>query len=145
VYGIAQVDQELEKQMRELPRAEGMPDEIPPRTKACIYQRASNEPGFDLKREWFRIAGVDVTDVPGISTITAHTFLMEVGADVSRFRNASAFASWLGLCLDKRVSGGKVLYTKARKVKNRAAIALRPGRALPLPCQELPRASSIAR
>jgi hypothetical protein len=29
--------------------------------------------------------------------------------------------------LDKRVSGGKVLYTGSRKVKNRAAIALRLG------------------
>jgi transposase len=44
---------------------------------------------------------------------------MEVGADVSRFQNASAFAFWLGRCLDKRVSGGKVLYIKTRKVKNR--------------------------
>lgn len=52
---------------------------------------------------------------------------MEVGPDVSRFRNASAFASWLGLCPEKRVSGSKVLYTRSRKVKNRAAIALRLG------------------
>jgi transposase len=106
---IAEVDQELELRMRELPRAEGAPEQIPPRTKKCIYQRAGNEPAFDLKAELFRIAGVDLTDVPGISTITAHTILMEVGPDMSRFRNASAFASWLGLCPEKQVSGGKVL------------------------------------
>lgn len=52
---------------------------------------------------------------------------MEVGPDLSRFRNASAFASWLGLCPEKQVSGGKVLSTRSRKVKNRAAIALRLG------------------
>jgi transposase len=52
---------------------------------------------------------------------------MEVGPDLSRFRSASAFASWLGLCPEKQVSGGKVLYTRSRKVKNRAAIALRLG------------------
>ena len=46
---------------------------------------------------------------------------------MSRFRNASAFASWLGLCPEKQVSGGKVLYTPSRKVKNRAATALRLG------------------
>ena len=124
---IAEVDQELELRMRELPRAEGAPEQIPPRTKKCIYQRAGNEPAFDLKAELFRIAGVDLTDVPGISTITAHTILMEVGPDMSRFRNASAFASWLGLCPEKQVSGGKVLATRSRKVKNRAAIALRLG------------------
>jgi len=33
----------------------------------------------------------------------------------------------LGLCAEKQVSGGKVLYTCTRKVKNRAAIALRLG------------------
>ena len=118
---------ELELKMRELPRADGGPEQIPPRTKKCFYQRAGNEPAFDLKGELFRIAGVDLTDVPGISAITAHTILMEVGPDISRFRNASAFASWLGLCPEKQVSGGKVLYTRSRKVKNRAAIALRLG------------------
>ena len=36
-----------------------------------------------------------------------------------------AFASWLGLCPDNRISGGKVLSVKTRRVKNRAALALR--------------------
>jgi transposase len=124
---IAEVDVELQLKMRELPRAEGGPEQIPPRTKKCFYQRAGNEPAFDLKGELFRIAGVDLTDVPGISAITAHTIVMEVGPDLSRFRSASAFASWLGLCPEKQVSGGKVLSTRSRKVKNRAAIALRLG------------------
>jgi transposase IS116/IS110/IS902 family protein len=92
---IAEVDVELQLKMRELPRAEGGPEQIPPRTKKCFYQRAGNEPSFDLKGELFRIAGVDLTDVPGISAITAHTIIMEVGPDLSRFRSASAFASWL--------------------------------------------------
>jgi hypothetical protein len=124
---IRAVDQELEGAMRQLPRAEGAPEQMPPRTKKCFYQKAGNEPAFDLKAELFRISGVDLTDVPGISAITAHTILIEVGPDLSRFRNASAFASWLGLCPDKKVSGGKVLYTGSRKVKNRIAIALRLG------------------
>ena len=94
---ISEVDQELEVKMRELPRAKAGPEQMPLRTKVRIYQRAGNEPAFDLKAELFRIAGVDLTDVPGISTITAHTILMEVRPDVSRFGNASAFASWLGL------------------------------------------------
>jgi transposase len=124
---IIEADVELQLKMRELPRADGGPEQIPPRTKKCFYQRAGNEPAFDLKGELFRIAGVDLTDVPGISAITAHTIIMEVGPDISRFRSASAFASWLGLCPEKRVSGGKTLSTRSRKVKNRAAIALRLG------------------
>jgi transposase len=62
---------------------------------------------------------VDLTNVPGISAITAQTILCEIGTDVSRFRNASAFASWLGLCPEKKVSGGKVLFTKSRCVRSR--------------------------
>jgi hypothetical protein len=106
---IGEVDQELESTMQQLPRAEGAPHEMPPRMKKCFYQKAGNEPAFDLKAELFRISGVDLTDVPGISAITAHTIPIEVGPDLSRFRNTSAFASWLGLCPDKKVSGGKVL------------------------------------
>jgi transposase len=90
---MAEVDQELELSIRALPPAPGAAEKMPARTKACIYQRAGNEPAFDLKPELFRIAGADLTDVLGISTIMAHPILMEVGTDVSRFRNASAFAS----------------------------------------------------
>lgn len=106
---ILEVDHELEAVMQQLPRAEGAPDQVPPRTKKRFYQKAGNEPAFDLKAELFRISGVDLTDVPGISAITAHTILFEVGPDLSRFRDASAFVSWVGLCSDKKVSGGKVL------------------------------------
>lgn len=124
---IAEVEVKLESKTQELPRAAGAPEEMPPRTKKWVYQQAWNEPTFDLRSEMLRIAGVDLTDVPGISALTAYTILLEVGPDVSRFRNASAFASWLGLCAEKQVSGGKVLYSRSRKVKNRAAIALRLG------------------
>lgn len=124
---IAEVDVELETKTRELPREAYGAEEMPPRTKECMYHRAGNEPSFDLRSEMFRITGVDLTNVPGISALTAYTILMEVGPDVSRFRNASAFASWLGLCPEKQVSGGKVLYSRSRKVKNRAAAALRLG------------------
>lgn len=69
---------------------------------------------------------MDLTNVPG-SAITAHTILCEIGTDVSQLRNASAFASWLGLCPERQISGGKVLYTKSRRVRSRVATALRMG------------------
>jgi len=62
--------------------------------------------------------------VPGISAVTAHTILCEIGPDLSAFRNASAFASWLGLCPERQISGGKVLFTKSRRVRGRLALAL---------------------
>jgi hypothetical protein len=44
---------------------------------------------------------------------------------MSKFRSTSAFASWLGLCPHNDISGGKILSTKTRRVKNRAAYAFR--------------------
>src|SRR5271169_1868975 len=98
----------------------------PARTKATAHYARHYEPRtFDLRAELYRVFGVDLTNVPGISALTAQTILCEVGTDVSRFRNASAFASWLGLCPEKKVSGGKVLFTKSRQVRSRVATALR--------------------
>jgi transposase len=107
---ILELDQETARLMQALPSATEQP--IPPRTKATAYHRQGNDPQFDLRSELYRIAGVDLTDIPGVSAATAQVILTEIGTDVSRFRNASAFASWLGLCPEKRVSGGKVLSCK---------------------------------
>jgi transposase len=84
-----------------------------------------NELRFDLRSHLYRIFGVDLTQIPGVNTLTAHTLLAEIGPDLSCFANASAFVSWLGLCPDNRISGGKILSVKTRTVKNRAATALR--------------------
>jgi hypothetical protein len=60
-----------------------------------------------------------------MSILTAHTLLAEVGPDLSRFPNASTFSSWLGLCPDNDVTGGKKVAVGTRHVNNRAAWALR--------------------
>ena len=111
---------------------------MPKRTKRLPYQRQGHEPRvFDLRSELYRLFGVDLTNVPGISAMTSQTILCEVGTDVSRFRNASAFASWLGLCPEKKISGGKVLFTKSRRVRSRVAIPLRLAASVLTPCQRL--------
>jgi hypothetical protein len=78
-----------------------------------------------LREEAYRVLGVDLTTVPGLSVLNVQTTVAEVGPDLSRFRSAAAFSSWLGLCPDNNISGGKVLRTATRKVKNRLAAALR--------------------
>lgn len=89
------------------------------------HKPRGNEFRFDLRSHVYRVFGVDLTAIPGMDAITAHTLLAEIGADLSKFRSAAAFASWLGLCPDNRVSGGRVLSVKTRPVANRAATALR--------------------
>jgi transposase len=78
-----------------------------------------------LREEAYRILGVDLTTIPGISILHVQCILAELGGDVSKFRSAGAFSSWMGLCPDNDISGGKVLWTGTRKVKNRIAVTLR--------------------
>ena len=95
---IQEVDREIHIQMLVLPIADTVQSELPKRTKKHPYATKHNEPtSFSLRSELYRVFGVDLTNVPGISAVTAQTILCEVGPDLSRFRNASAFASWLGL------------------------------------------------
>jgi hypothetical protein len=123
---VVEADQEIQRQLGNLDTAATAERTISKRTKASAYQRRRYEPKtFDLRSELYRVFGVDLTNVPGISAITAQTILCEIGTDVSRFRNASAFASWLGLCPENKISGGKVLYNKSRRVRSRVATALR--------------------
>jgi transposase len=123
---VAEVNQEIESRLQGLETSPAAQAKPPARTKRSPYQRQRYEPtSFDLRGELYRIFGVDLTEVPGISGVTAHTLLCEIGPEMSQFRNASAFASWLGLCPERQISGGKVLFTKSRRVRSRVALALR--------------------
>lgn len=44
---------------------------------------------------------------------------------MTRWQTEAHFASWLGLCPDNRITGGKVIRKGTRHVVNRAATALR--------------------
>ena len=48
------------------------------------------------------------------------TLFSEVGRDMTRWPTAGQFASWLGLCPDNDISGGRVLWRGMRRVHNRA-------------------------
>jgi hypothetical protein len=82
-------------------------------------------PTIDLRTELIRILGVDLTEVPGLESATVYTLVSELGTSLSAFPTHKHFCSWLGLCPDNRVSGGRVLSTHTRKVKSRVATALR--------------------
>ena len=122
---ITACDRQIEQRLEQFSsRIDPAAHPIPPR-KGSHRKPRGNEPHFDLRTHVYRILGVDLTQIPGIDALTVHTLLAEIGPDLSRFRSAAAFASWLGLCPDNDKSGGKVLSVQTRKVKNRAALALR--------------------
>jgi hypothetical protein len=56
--------------------------------------------------------------IPGLEE-NALPLFSEVGRDMSNWPNAAHFISWLALCPDNDISGGKLLWRGARKVKNR--------------------------
>lgn len=51
--------------------------------------------------------------------------MAEVGLDLSKFPTAKHFVSWLCLCPNKRITGGKVLSSRTRKNQGRLAYAFR--------------------
>lgn len=84
-----------------------------------------HEYAFDLREELIRITGVDLTLIPSIGVSTAVTLISEIGTDMSSWRSAKQFASWLGLCPKNNVTGGKQRRGKTKRCANRVAIVLR--------------------
>ena len=67
-------------------------DESPlPSSKKSKQKAKSNTPAFDVKTEMYRIFGTDLTQVNGISDLTAHVIFTEVGPDLSKFKNVGSF------------------------------------------------------
>jgi transposase len=122
---IQKVDAEVKGMMQIIPSkvAEG---EKPPKEKNPRKTPWRNEPP-QLRDDLYRAFGVDLTQIPGINTLTAQMIFTEIGPDFSRFPTSAAFCSWLRLCPDPKISGGQVLSSRTRPTKNRAALALRMG------------------
>jgi transposase len=121
---IVEVDQKVKKMFSKLPAKVDPAQDPMPEARNPRKAPWRNEP-IGLREDLYRAFGVDLTQVPGINSLTAQILLTEVGPDFSAFPNVAAFASWLRLCPDNRVSGGKVLSSRTGPTKNRAALALR--------------------
>ena len=119
---IKDCDIEIENSLKEFDSKIDI-DLSPPKGKRP--KPRGNEPDFDLKSHMYRLLGTDLTLIDGVSSMTAHTFFTEVGPDLSKFRTSRHFCSWLGLCPNNQISGGRILKSKTRPGSNRAAQALR--------------------
>lgn len=69
--------------------------------------------------------GVDLMQIEGFGPLTVLTLMAEAGLDMSKFPSAKHFVSWLALCPNKKLSGGKVLSSHSRQNKGRLAQAFR--------------------
>jgi len=66
-----------------------------------------------------------LTRAVGFNLLSVLILISEIGVDMSKWRNAKAFCSWLGLCPGNKISGGKVLSSRTAPVSNRVATLLR--------------------
>ncbi len=115
-------DQEIETCLRGFADKSGGAA-LPPKPQR--QKPRGNEVKFGARALLFRMAGVDLTVIEGISDTTALVILSEIGTDLSRFPSEKNFVSWLGLCPQHRGSAGKIFNRRVRRGANRAARALR--------------------
>ena len=116
---LAECDREIEQQMQTMHAHDGEPGKDKSRS------RPRNAPKLDLRTQLFKMCGVDLTRIDGINVTTALAVISEIGTDMSRFPTVKHFACWLGLCPGTKITGGKVMSSKTKRVANRAAQALR--------------------
>jgi transposase len=120
---IAACDEEIQKgialfEPRVDPAERPMPADGKPRERS--RKKYSNpKTGFDLRSEYYKLFGVDLTQIPGLMTMVLMLF-SEVGRDMRRWPTSGQFVSWLALCPDNDISGGRVLWRGVRQAQNRA-------------------------
>jgi len=121
---IAACDAEIEKlvvafQPRVDPAEKPLPPDRKRRRRRGRKKSTHPKTGFDLRTESYKLFGVDLTQIPGLMAMVLMLF-SELGRDMSRWPTAGQFVSWLALCPDNDISGGRVLWRGRRRVHNRA-------------------------
>src|SRR3972149_3634106 len=122
---LADCDAELERRFAAVKPRWDAPAELPKLPKVKPDSHSKNQPAYNARAELFRITGVDLVALKGISASLAQTIISEVGTDMSRFPTEKHFCSWLGLTPHHEISGGKVLRNHTLKTDNRAGQAFR--------------------
>jgi transposase len=131
VRQIGEVDKQIAGLLAALEPAPAKPEpadaaaQTAPKAKPRSGGANRHHPAYDVRGELLRHLGVDLTTIPGINVTTAQTLWAELGGDLGAFKSGKHFASWLSLCPDNRVSGGKLLSAHTKPSANRAARALR--------------------
>jgi len=122
---IRECDAELEALYRDLQAPEGGDGPLtrPPAPRSAKARK--NQAHFDLAASLYAVAGVDLTQIDGLDALTAQVILSEIGTDMSKWPTVKHFASWLGLCPQHQITGGKIKQRGTAKNQNRASTALR--------------------
>jgi transposase len=122
---ISACDVEIEKQLNQFSVQEKVAELPEDKLNPNKKRKWKGTPEFELGKHLHRLTGVDLLAVPGISELSALKIISEIGLDMTKWRNAKQFASWLGLSPVNKISGGKRLSGKTKPTNNRAAETLR--------------------
>lgn len=120
---VDECDAKIEAVLVELTAAKPSPNTPLPKARHRTVQ--PNAVSFDLRPVLYQLTGVDLTQIHGIGPYLALRLIAECGTDLSRWRSAKHFTSWLTLSPGCKISGGKVLSAHTRKTTNRVAAHLR--------------------
>jgi hypothetical protein len=122
---MAECDRQLQQYLQQREdRSHGapLPEE---KRKGRRKKKRANKPQFDLREGLFRMTGTDLTRIDGIDVMTATTVISEAGYDMSKWQTENHFVSWLRLCPDNRISGGKIIGKGRLPTNNSVSIALK--------------------
>ena len=121
---IGDVDQQIALHIQSLePKIKPNQESLGPRRATKNKRR--NQPKFDIREAAFRISGVDLTEIDGINESSMLSLIAEVGVDMSQWKTEKHFASWMAICPNNKISGGKVLQRHTRRSASRARDILR--------------------
>lgn len=120
---VAECDVEIEQSLARL--TSECPEPPAPLPKSRRRARQKNEPNFDVRVALHLLVGVDLTQIHGLGPHAALKLIAECGTDMSKWRTAKHFTSWLTLAPGAKISGGKVLGSQTRRSTNRATTVLR--------------------
>lgn len=84
-------------------------------------KKTKNQPRFNTAGFLKKIHHIDVTKIFGVSEIVGLEILSETGTDLSKWGNEKKFVSWLNLCPNNKISGGKLISSSLLKKKPNAA------------------------
>lgn len=120
---VAECDVQIEQAVAQLNANHLLPEQPLPRARHRTQQ--PNAVNFDVRAALYQLTGTDLTQIHGIGPFLALRLIAECGTDLSRWKSAKHFTSWLALAPGCKISGGKVLSAHTRKTSNRVTAHLR--------------------
>jgi transposase len=122
---IACCDQEIEQRLKAYQKAELLPvaerEVKAPPVSGAKKKVQRNGLQFDTHSFLKAIHGVDVMAIYGTGEGAALEVLSETGADLSKWPNEKHFVSWLNLCPNNKITGGKLISSMLLKKQPNAA------------------------